>query len=64
MKMQEKETFRNGKKAPQGEDRKETDCQICGQTIIYEEVNWQADDNGVIFCPDCWDEKESCGCSD
>jgi hypothetical protein len=49
----------------QSTNKKNTDiCQVCGNKIILTEGNWQEDDDGILYCLDCWDEKESCGCSD
>lgn len=53
------------KKEKQSTDQGNTDnCQVCGRKIILDEANWQEDDDGIVYCLDCWDEKESCGCSD
>ena len=53
------------KKEKQYADQVNTDnCQVCGRKIILDGENWQEDDEGIVYCLDCWDEKESCGCSD
>jgi hypothetical protein len=53
------------KKTTQSAKKENTDnCQVCGGEILLIEGNWQEDDDGILYCLDCWDEKKSCGCSD
>ena len=55
-----------GKKGPkeQAEGSRSMRCQLCGRTIDQDTADWEADDEGVLFCRDCRAERESCGCSD
>jgi hypothetical protein len=39
-------------------------CQVCAGEIILTEGKWREDDDGILYCLECWDEIESCNCSD
>lgn len=39
-------------------------CQVCGREIEPDACSWHEDEGGMICCPDCRAERESCGCSD
>jgi len=39
-------------------------CHVCNERIMLQAASWQEDDDGIIYCQQCWDEKESCGCGD
>jgi hypothetical protein len=38
-------------------------CQVCGKIVNARECSWDEDD-GLMCCRDCREERESCGCSD
>jgi len=59
------ENLKEIKKARQKVSKENTEnCQVCGGETILIEGNWHEDDDGILYCLDCWDERESCGCSD
>lgn len=59
------DNFKKIQKVRQKTDKENTDiCQVCAGKIILTGGNWREDDDGILYCLECWDEIESCNCSD